>query len=421
MQKGYIVNSTTSKASDFSIAYYSSDRKTGRITTVERKAGETSIKQVPVSAASGKPKEEAPVFIGLTETRQVILLDPIKKQLEVLDTFPEDAFPAHIYEDPNSACAWFMNDGDKETGNDKLNCGENGSSVSVVENIYSSDAKFLKTICVGRGHHQANFTFASERHPNVPAYGLISNLKDGTISIIGNDPAKENYLTVVKTIDLCEPDKEDNPASTVPNNSFPHGLVYSSHSGKIYNLNNGYGTVAVIDPISLEIESRFNFKGHSNLFVSPGGRYVFGRGADRKSNPDHVIAKLSVFDTETNEVIDAIDIQDVYISKYFFNPEGSRLYLTTSSSGSDAQKANLKTDAILVFDINALPSIKQVNEARLGSSSGTLDYATENGQTQLVLSSNSTDGKLVIMDIDGNELESLDVDQPNSHSRLWCI
>ena len=407
--------------SDFSVAYYSSDRKAGRLATIVRKNGELSIRKIILEPATGKPKDEVDMFVGLNENHQAILLDPVNKALKIQDSFPEDAFPAHIYQEPNSNRAWFMNDGDKETGNDKLNCGENGSSVTVVENIDSNDAKFLKTICVGRGHHQANFCFPNDRHPEVPSYALISNLKDGTLSVIGNDPANNNYLTVVKTIDLCEPEKEDNPTSTVPNNSFPHGLVYSSHSGKIYNLNNGYGTVAVIDPVSLEIESRFNYKGHSNLFISPGGRYVFGRGADRKSDPEHVIAKLSVFDTETNEIIDAIDIPDVYISKYFFNPEGTRLYLTTSSSGNDAQMANLKTDAILVFDITALPAIKQVAEARLGSSSGTLDFTLQRGETVLVLSSNSAEGKVVLMDKDGTLLESIVVDDANSHSRLWCI
>ncbi len=267
-------------------------------------------------------------MVGLTADHQVIELDPQSKVISLNGALTADAFAAHNYPDPGSNCDWLMNDGDKETGNDTLNCGDKGSSVTVVENTSSSDARFLKTVCVGRGHHQANFSYPSAQAPDVPKQGYISNLKDGTLSVLNNDPDSADFLSVVATINLAEPDKEEGMETpSVPNNAFPHGLVYSGVSGKVYNLNNGYGTIAVIDPKTHQIEQRIPFKGHSNLLVTPDGRYVIGRGADRKTNQDHVVAKLTILDVTTHEIVDSAELQDIYVSKYFFNAEGTRLYL----------------------------------------------------------------------------------------------
>jgi len=413
-------------STNFSLAYYSSDRKNGSITLVNRENNETESVTLKITARTDSDVHLKPIFVGISEDKKVILLDPKTKEILFESDFPEDAFAAHLYEDPNSNRSWFMNDGDKATGNDTLNCGDTGSSVTVVENASSSQAKHLKTICVGRGHHQAAFSFPSDQHPNTPKQAYISNLKDGTVSVIDNDPASEKYLQLIATIDLCEPEKEDKAGKgsepTIPNNAFPHGLVYSGVSGKLYNLNNGYGTIAIVNPTSFEIEDRINFKGHSNLFLPSSGRYVIGRGADRKSDEDHVIAKLSVLDVETNEINDMVDIQDVYISKYFFNPEGTRLYLTTSSSGNEKQMENLKTDALLVFDLTVLPEIKLINEVRLGSSTGTLDFKVENGKSRLMFSSNAADGAVIVCNPDtGEVVEKIVVTSPNSHSRLWCL
>ena len=411
------------KTQDFALAYYAGDRKTGSITVVRRRGGELDIKQLPGAAESGKEKALKPIFVGLTEAGQAITLDPQSKQISIDDGFVVDAFPAHIYSDPNSSRDWFMNDGDKETGNDTLNCGDQGSSVTVVENTASSAVSYLKTICVGRGHHQCNFSYPSDDAPNVPHQTYVSNLKDGTLSVIGNDPANsDSYLKVVATINLCEPDKDGFDAPQIPNNAFPHGLVYSKVTGKVYNLNNGYGTIAVIDPISHEIQQRIPFKGFSNLFISPCGRYVIGRGADRKSDADHVIAKMAVLDVTNNEVLDQIDLPDVYISKYFFNTEGSKLYLTTSSSGSEQQQANLKTDAVLVFDLSALPKLKLATELRLGSSAGTLDFLALEKKTELVFASNAQDGVVSLVCGETDTLiEKLSVIEPLPHSRLWLL
>lgn len=409
--------------SNFTLAYYSSDRKTGSLHIVSRKNNETKITELERLSETDLDKALKPILIGITENHQAITLSPETKKIQFSSQFPCDSFAAHNYSDPTSQCDWLMNDGDKETGNDTLNCAQGGSSVTVIEGRNSSNVKYLGTICIGRGHHQASFSHPSDNAPHIPKQAYISNLTDGTVSVIGNDPDQKNsFLKVIATIDLCEPEKENHPKQTIPNNAFPHGLVYSKVSGKIYNLNNGYGTIAVIHPVTHEIEQRIAFAGHSNLFITPDGRYIIGRGADRKSDVQHVIAKLTVFDVKTHTVVDSLTLKDVYISKYYFNPEGTKLFLTTSTSGNDAQKENLKTDALLIFDLDKLPTLSLLEELRLGSSSGSLTFVKNAEGTSTVFSSNSADGKLIIIDADKPEItETIDVCPPISHSRTWAI
>jgi len=418
-----MISGTMGSAMNYSLAYYSSNRKIGSLAVVECRDGKTAVRTLPLDSESGLEAALKPLLIGVTGDCKVILLDPQNKKLSINNALLSDAFPAHLYSDPGSERDWFMNDGDKESGNDALNCGDKGSSVTVVENTGSAQAKWLKTLCVGRGHHQACFAYPSPSAPRVPMRAYISNLKDGTISVIGNDPADAaSYLQVVATINLCEPEREEGAGGlTVPNNAFPHGLAYSPLTGKLYNLNNGYGTVAVIDPLSNVIEERIAFKGHSNLFVSPDGRYLIGRGADRKSDPAHVIGKLSVLDVTTQAVVDKLDLPDIYISKYYYNPEGTKLYLTTASSGSPEQQKSLKTDVLLVLDMTALPKLKLLKEVKVGSS-GALAFYGENGLSRRVFSSDSQAGSLVVLDADQDTVvETIAVAEGQPHSRIWML
>ncbi len=405
---------------DFVVAYYAGNRQTGSLVLIHRQHGETRIEPIPTLPESGLSPELRPVFVGLDAAeRKVILLDPKSKEIRAQDGFPADAFPAHIYEDPESSRRWFMNDGDKEAGNDRLNCGDRGSSVTVIEDVDSVQARFLKTVCVGRGHHQASFSRPTPSAPDVPRRAWISNLKDGSISVIGNDPAADDFLQVIETIDLGEPEREEGGRTGIPNNAFPHGLVFSPLTGKMYNLNNGYGNIAVIDPRSCRIEDRVPFKGHSNLFMVPGGRYIIGRGADRKSDPAHVVAHLTVLDLETMTVADRLTLPDIYVSKYYFDPDGTRLFMTTGSSGSPEQQANLKPDALLVVDLTALPRLSLRRELRLGSSSGSLAIAKREHGLRL-FSSNGEAGAIVVIDGDHDEvLETIPVGECMSHSRVW--
>lgn len=404
------------------VAFYWGNRKTGSLALIMHSDRNSDVTVLTNKLESPLALTLKPILIGMTAEGQSVWLDPKSKAIEVSTQFPCDAFPAHVYSDPHSPRDWFMNDGDKETGNDTLNCGDKGSSVTVIEQANTKHARYLGTICVGRGHHQTAFTWPSEHAPKVPQRIYISNLNDGTLSIIGNDPSdKARFLTLLETINLCEADNEDGKADIIPNRAFPHGLAYSPLTGKVYNLNSGYGTLLTIDPITGTIENRIELKGFSNVFMVPGGRYLIGRSADRKLNPEHVIAKMIVFDVTTNQIVATLDLPDIYLSKYYFNVETSKLYFTTSASGSPAQQANLKKDVLLCFDLTQLPLLTAPHEIPVGSI-GTLAFKAVNGKTQAVFASDGERGELVVMDgISDDVIERIKVGPGASHSRIWSV
>ena len=123
-----------------------------------------------------------------------------------------------------------------------------------------------------------------------------------------------------------------------------------------------------------------------------------------------------------DEVRDRLELRDVYISKYYFNADASKLYLTTGSSGSPEQKANLKDDALLIFGLSELPRIRLLKEHRLGAPSGSLAFLNVDGRTQRVFSSNSAAGTVTVIDGDSDEiLETYPVTAGMSHSRVWLL
>jgi DNA-binding beta-propeller fold protein YncE len=196
----------------------------------------------------------------------------------------------------------------------------------------------------------------------------------------------------------------------VPNGAFPHGEVYSPLTGRVYNLNNGYGTVAVIDPLRNEIEARIEFKGCSNLLLSPDGRYVIGKGADRKSDPEHVIGRLIVLDAAAGKVATKLDIRDVYPSTYRFSPDGRRLFVTTAATGKGAQHANLKKSTVLVYDTSVLPELRLVQELAVGladCSRRPIAFLRQKQAIERIFVPNPSDGTLSILDGAGVLLETV--------------
>jgi len=177
----------------------------------------------------------------------------------------------------------------------------------------------------------------------------------------------------------------------------------------------------IVNPRSQAIERTLAFKGHSNLFMAGDGRFAIGRGADRKRDPLHVIARISAFDVTTEQIVDSIDVPDVYISKYFINPESPKLYLTVSSSGSPEQQGNLKTDVLMVFDLTALPRINLIAEIRVGEI-GSVAFVPVASGNSLVCCSDAKASALVVIDGDSDAvLERIAVPGEASHSRVWAM
>lgn len=352
---------------DWSFACHLSAAERGSLAVVRRTQGKISVSEVAGAPASGLDEPRRPVLIGLDDGGKVLVMDPVSKRISRLAALPADAVPAYAYIDGAGGLYWMVNDGDKDTGVDAVQCGSGGSPIIAVQADAAEGARILKTLCIGRGHHVTIFTAASPRAPKVPQRIFSSNLLDGTLTVIGNDPVDaKTYLNVIGVINLCDAAHEDGKHDAALNNAFPHGMAYSPLTGKVYNMNNGYGTVAVIDPVTLDIEATVGMKTSSNLLLSPDGRFLIGKGADRKADPEHVIGRLSVMDGVSNTLVKVVDLPDVYPSVYRFSADGRRLYVTTAATGKGIQKENLKLNSLLVFDSSALPELRLVKEVKVG-------------------------------------------------------
>ena len=194
---------------------------------------------------------------------------------------------------------------------------------------------------------------------------------------------------------------------SIPNNAFPHGKEFSARTGKIYSLNNGYGTVAVIDPVSASIEGRIELKKSSNLLLSPDGRFLISKGADRKSDAGHVLGRLSVIDTDSNSVVTTLDLPDVYPSVYRFSPDGSRLYVTTAATGKGSQRENLDITSLLIYDATVLPELKLIRRVTVGKADcgrRPIAFYAPSGEPVRTFIPNPTDGTVTILDGSNDEV-----------------
>lgn len=372
----------------------------GTVAVIHADAKGFRASAIPAGAATGLPFERRPTFVGLDKSGAVVLLDPVSKRLNAQAALPVDALPTYAYTDQSTGRMWFVNDGDEETGNDSFNCGDKGSSVTILQNAQAP--KVFKTLCVGRGHHVTAFV----GQPHGKKIVFVSDLNDGTIHIVGNDEQDSaTFLNILGSINLCEPEKEESKSDQIPNNAFPHGMVFSPVSGKVYNLNNGYGTIAVMDPASFKITNRIALKGCSNLLLSPNGKFLVGKGADRKADPDHVIGKIAVVDVSREEVVTLLDLKDVYPSTFRFNPSGTKLYVTTAATGKGAQRGALKMSTLLVFDATALPKLallKEVNVGKADCGRRPIAFRKIDSTRSHIFVPNPTDGTLTILD-DGSD------------------
>ncbi len=386
--------------------------------TLQAISADLSTTSLTGAQASGKT--HAPWFLGLQKNKKVILFDPENKTINLADQMPTDAFPAYAYKDTLNHRIWFMNDGDKENGNDALNCGTNGSTVTIFDiGNKNTEPKHLKTLCVGRGHHVTTFIEPTTDFPLLPKVAYVSNLLDGSISVIGNDETDPStYLNIIHTINLCELNKEKSGNTDVPNNAFPHGKQMSLHTGKIYSLNNGYGTVAVIDPTTHTIEARIPLKGCSNILLSPCGKYLVGKGADRKTNEAHVLGRLSIVDAITQQVISEEDIPDFYPSTYRFNADGSKLYVTSATTGKGVQKENLKIDTLYIYDATALPKLSLIKTMNVGNADcgrRPIAFSCDDDKNRVFIS-NPTDATVTILDAQNDSIiETIKIAEQGGH------
>lgn len=396
---------------DWSLVCYAGSEEIGAVVvlTHDGNSGKTAVKTLDVETQG--PAAPRHVFLNATLDHQVALLDPVSKKVHTQKKFPANARPDHMYRYPGRAQLWLGNDGDQATGADPENCATGGSSVTVIQNDTraghrSVPQQVLQTLCVGRGHHVVAFSYPTRTAPDTPYRAFVSNLMSGDISVVGNDPEDAaTYLKVIATIDLRDAAREKKADPGFANGAAPHGMAYSELTGKVYNLNNGYGTVVVLDPLTNTIEDAIPVGPSSNALLSPNGRFIICKGADRSTSPEHVIGKLTVLDVVSKTVFETLDLQDIYPSVYRFSHDGRKLYLTTATTGKGEQRANLQKDLLLVFDASALPKLSLLKKVQVGVADcgrRPIGFLEQDGVFKRIFVSNPSDGTVTVLD-GGNE------------------
>lgn len=399
-------------ASNWSLACFQDYGKTGSVAIIQCKDGDISVRQIAKGDNSGADNAKRPIYLSCDENGKAVMMDAVDKTISLSETVPEDAFGIYYYPDTQQEVMWCTIDGDKESGSDPVNCPQGGAAVMAMSG-HGEQTTLHKVIGLGPGHH----VVTTINHSDFPKKAFISSLLDGSLAVIANDPQSSDYLSIIENISLCQSDKEKDGRDGIPNNAFPHGMAFSALTGKIYCLNNGYGNINVVDPLTHKIETLIEMKVSSNLLLSPCGQFLIGKGADRKGNPDHVMGRLCVVDVVKQNMATVIDLQDIYPSCYRFSPKGDKLYVTTAATGKGTQKDNLIYDTLYVYDTTNLPQLRLQKEIKVGQADcgrRSICFLKEGDQTPYVFVSNPSDGSVTILDADDNIVDTVTIGEPGA-------
>ena len=372
------------------------------------------------------------VFVNLGAGNKVATIDPLSGATPIFEAnLATGSRPVHIYRDPtNGEVIWSMNDGDATNGNDSIKCGGVGTSVTVLHNSHTGPGGnppfILGTTCtLASGHGVTAFSRPTATDANIPKYAAVTNEKGGQMAFLDNVEASATYRSMVARLDLCTDvgqqalnppglpcNDEGQTALTVPftaNGSNPHGIRWSKHSGKIYSIQTSYGEIIEVDPKLIvpgpghnqtAITGRRSLAGtpYTSFGITPDGRFLFLRGRDITTDPDHIIGKLAVVDLTVGGLAITVlpDLLDVVPSTFKFTPDGQRMYLLASdtTTGTGNQLLNQKKNRLFVFSSSAFPVVQTPVEIALQPASGhNFDVIVEgSGQASGVLVSNGTPG-----------------------------
>lgn len=385
----------------------------GKVSVIEHTDGEHTLAE-PIDLSSGTGEMafsmKNHIFVNMGNANQVATIDPVGEKATFRGGIAVGQRPGHIYRDPEGSRIWVLNDADPITGIDTLTpacSAASAASVSVIQDYDHVDqmeeeekiGKVLATICVGKGDHIAAFSVPSLDMPTVPLRAFVSNSIDGTISVIDNNPASANYLKVVGTIDLCDPSREPGGTCdadpTTLNASGPQGMFYSSVSGRLYNSNEGYGTVNIVNPgvsPAAAIEQTLEIEFAGPIHITPDGRFIFVLGTD-DSDADRVVGKLTIITVADNSITQ-IDLPNLGLAAIECTADGSKMYIASSANG---QTSNI----VQVFDTLSLPTLTLIKEIAVGSTSegrsiGLFEHSEEISH---LFVTNQADGTVSVIDV----------------------
>ncbi|MDC4206976.1 MAG: hypothetical protein MPW15_29400 (plasmid) [Candidatus Manganitrophus sp.] len=380
----------------------------GKVSVIEhRDAGNTLSEPIDIRSSAGEMVSSGDhIFVSIEAANRVAVLDPAGEFVVFKKYLPVGQRPVHISHEPESTRVWVLNDAELSTGIDTVTSVCNASSsgsVSVIEDRDENAGAILGTICVGKGHHEAAFSYPTSTASSIPRRAFISNMNDGTISVINNDPPSDDYLKVIGTLDLCDMSREpggvcDADVAT-SNAAAPHEVYFSQATGKIYNYNGAYGTITIIDATTLAVESTVSIQSNGFPDFTPDGRFVFFRATDTQTDPAHVTGKLWVINLVDNSVT-AVDLPDFHPGSLQFTSNGTKLYVASAAIGNADQRANQKSDVVRVFDATVLPALTQISEVAVGSTTGPrlITLFEHEGEAHHFFVTNPADGTITVID-----------------------
>jgi len=377
------------------------------------------------------------LFMNLGAGNSVATIDPLTSATPVHETnLPTGTRPVHIYRDPTDGeVIWSMNDGDNAggtttPGDDLINCNNAarvggpvlGGSVTVLHNSHLGPGghppTVEKTVCIlADGHKVTAFSQPTATNATIPKLAFVSSETGGEIAVIDNAPGSPTLWQMIGRVDLCNPLKEAIPATCndesgtlltaefTANNSHPHGIRWSKLTGKVYSVQEGYGQIAAIDPITLASTIIFDFAGtpYTSFSITPDGRFLLLRG--QTTIPQ--ATKLGVLDLSvtpavlTDFTIAALD--GTSPGAFKFSPDGKRFYILAGNTAPSTKK-----DRLFAFDSSTLtaatPTLTLLREITLQATGAhSFDVLAQGaGEAKYIAVSNSTDNSLSIINTTDN-------------------
>ncbi len=337
------------------------------------------------------------LFVNVGAGNGVSLIDPLSGAKPIFeDILQVGRRPVHIYRDPTDGeVIWTMLDGDATTGlddvpatildtNTVVDCSTtDGGAVTILHNSHIPTSghvpKIVGKVCLyAKGHKVTAFSSGT----GGPKRAFVSSEVSGEIAVIDNEPtiggaANPNYLKLINRIDLCDQTKETalgtcNPevgfpvtTAFTPNNSTPHGIRFSKASKKIYSIQEGYRTIAEIDPDTLNVTRTLDLAPtfYTSYGITPDGKYLFLRGVDTTTNVNSLLGKTAIVDLTSNPLDPLVitpftDLQNIVPAGFKFAPDGKRLYMLASNTatGTGAQLGSQLKNLLLEFDTTGFPA-----------------------------------------------------------------
>jgi hypothetical protein len=368
---------------------------------------------------------------------KVATIDPLTGAIPVHEVnLSTGTRPVHMYRDPTDGeVIWVGNDGDNAAGtttpgDDLINCNNparvggpvTGSSVTILHNSHLGPGGTPPTVekseCIlADGHKVMAFPRPTATNGAIPRRVFVSSETSGEIAVIDNEPGSPTKWKLIGRVDLCNPLKETIPATcddesatslTTPftaNNSHPHGIRWSKLTGKVYSIQEGYGQIAEIDPITLASTIIIDLAGtpYTSYGITPDGRFLLLRG--QTAIPQ--ATKLGVLDlsvtpaVRTDYTIPALD--GTSPGAFKFSPDGNRFYILAGNTAPSTKK-----DRLFAFDSSTLtaatPALTLLREITLvATGAHSFDVLAQGaGEAKFIAVSNSTDNSLSIINATDN-------------------